>query len=84
MFGDYFLHHKPLKGSAPDNVDIDGRNFIHAVGQEFFKAFADWTKGFVNDSCDRVANKIQDDFVTPMRVKLTGGIFEKDDPKKPC
>ena len=54
------------------------------IGQEFFLAFKDWAKGFVVDSCDRAAVKMQEDIVTPIRKKVTGGIFEKDEPDKPC
>ena len=54
------------------------------IGQEFFLAFKDWAKGFVVDTCDRSALKIQDLIVKPIRAKLSGGIFEKDEPDKPC
>ena len=73
MIGDYFLHHEPVKGSSPKDVEIAGRGFIHVVGQEFFKGFADWFKGFVNDSCDRVAINIQKDYIKPWRIKWTRG-----------
>ena len=54
------------------------------IGQEFFLASKDWAKGNVIDMFDRSALKIQDLIVQPIRAKLTGGIFEKDEPDKPC
>ena len=78
------MNHSPNRGASPKDVEVEGRNFVHLVGQEFFLAFKDWAKGFVNDSCDRVAIKVQEDIVTPIRKKVTGGIFEKDEPGKPC
>ena len=84
MIGGYLLNHSPNRGASPKDVEVEGRNFVKLVGQEFFLAFKDWAKGFVVDTCDRSACKIQDLIVTPIRSKLTGGALEKDKPDQPC